>query len=78
MEVVDDEVDIGSTGHSEQMQDLVESQYSWAVHNQPDEPTEFVDPPRTLTIVIAFRKDWRVRISLRGVQTMIKSSKAER
>lgn len=26
--------------------------------------TELVDPPRALTIAIAFRKDWRVRISL--------------
>lgn len=30
--------------------------------------TEFVDPPSTLTIVMAFRKELRVRISLRRVR----------
>lgn len=30
--------------------------------------TAFVEPPMMLTIVMAFRKDWRVRMSLRTGQ----------
>ena len=72
LEVVDREVDVCGAGHGQEVQDLrVVS--GWGVcarapgiggNMWKSVRTAFVDPPRTFTIVMAFRNEFRVRISL--------------
>lgn len=42
----------------------LESRLSNEVHRNRNDLTELVLPPRTCTTAMAFRNDWRVRISL--------------
>ena len=71
LEVVDGEVDVCSASHGEQVKDLEKISLIINVRRAMWRLTEFVEPPRTLTMVIAFKKDWRVRISLQNVQAVI-------
>lgn len=64
LEVVDREVNVGCTSHCEKMEDLKQHVNNSSVHAGGLTRTEFVEPPRMLTIAIALRNDWRVTMSL--------------
>jgi hypothetical protein len=71
LEVVDREVDIRRAGHGWEVQDLrhggqAESAVSVYACAGGGVRTAFVEPPRMLTIAMAFRNEFRVRMSLCG------------
>src|ERR1700732_3696881 len=69
LEIVDGQRYIGGSGHCQEVKNLCRRYMSHYSKRSTNIPTAFVEPPNTLIMTMAFKKELRVRISLaRNIQ----------